>query len=225
MDSRRVAATGKSGPRTTNSTSSPAARLSPIGAKSRRRSKASTSNCWPARRTSSRRQAVLQSDGNAIHRQSNTRAGPIPSAALVVASPSATPPTTMALSAKRAPKRSRRSNCPLWRRPRGGRGRRLTCWRTALSPRRFSTIWRQARPPEVFFRKNMAEPRNASFVANTKSSIAIVNSSAMCDYVAAALLRKRRSETKVLARTGLTICEWSVSISLCEVLVSVRNQN
>jgi hypothetical protein len=47
--------------------------------------------------------------------QANTRTGPIHSAALVVASPSATPPATMALSAKRAPKRSRRSNCPLWR--------------------------------------------------------------------------------------------------------------
>ena len=48
--------------------------------------------------------------------------GPIRRAGLVVASPSATAPTTtMALSAKRAPERNSRSNCPLWRRSSGDR--------------------------------------------------------------------------------------------------------
>ena len=43
------------------------------------------------------------------HKRSNTRAAPIRRAGLVVASPSATAPTTMALSAKRAPDRNSRS--------------------------------------------------------------------------------------------------------------------
>jgi hypothetical protein len=56
--------------------------------------------------------------------------------------PSATAPTTMALSAKRAPDRNSRSNCPLWRRSSRRPSVAMTCWRTAPSSRRFSTIWR-----------------------------------------------------------------------------------
>jgi hypothetical protein len=49
--------------------------------------------------------------------------------------------------------------------------RSMTCWHTAPSSRRFSTIWGLARPPEVFLRKNMARNRGGdSFVAHTKSA-------------------------------------------------------
>ena len=47
------------------------------------------------------------------HNRSNASAGPIRRAELVVATPAANASTTMALAAKRAPERSRRSNCPL----------------------------------------------------------------------------------------------------------------
>jgi hypothetical protein len=47
------------------------------------------------------------------HSRSNTSAGPIRRAALAVTSPDATASTRIALSAKRAPERSNRSNCPL----------------------------------------------------------------------------------------------------------------
>jgi hypothetical protein len=47
----------------------------------------------------------------------------------------------------------------------------MTCWHTAPSSRRFSTIRGLARPPEVFLRKNMAPNRGGdSFVAHTKSA-------------------------------------------------------
>ena len=49
------------------------------------------------------------------HNRSNASAGPMRRAELVVASPAAAASTTMALAAKRAPERSRRSNCPLSR--------------------------------------------------------------------------------------------------------------
>ena len=49
------------------------------------------------------------------HNRSNASAGPIRRAELVVATPAANASTTMALAAKRAPERSRRSNCPLSR--------------------------------------------------------------------------------------------------------------
>ena len=53
----------------------------------------------------------------------------------------------------------------------------MTCWHTAPSSRRFSTIWGLARPPEVFLRKNMARNRGGdSFVAYTKSAGAPVSS-------------------------------------------------
>ena len=90
----------------------------------------------PARLATTARQPV------SCHKRSNTRAAPIRRAGLVVASPSATAPTTMALSAKRAPDRNSRSNCPLWRRSSRRPSVAMTCWRTAPSSRRFSTIWR-----------------------------------------------------------------------------------
>ena len=76
------------------------------------------------------------------HNRSNASAGPMRRAELVVASPAATASTTMALAAKRAPERSRRSNCPLSRKSSTRPSVAMTCWRTAAPSRRLSTIWR-----------------------------------------------------------------------------------
>ena len=76
------------------------------------------------------------------HNRSNTSAGPMRRAELVVTSPAAKASTTMALAAKRAPERSRRSSCPLSRKSSTRPSVAMTCWRTAAPSRRLSTIWR-----------------------------------------------------------------------------------
>src|SRR5271166_4132779 len=70
------------------------------------------------------------------HNRSNASAGPIRRAELVVAAPAAKASTTMALAAKRAPERSRRSNCPLSRKSSTRPSVAMTCWRS----RRFGRL-------------------------------------------------------------------------------------
>ena len=92
----------------------------------------------------------------------------------MVASPSATARTTMALSAKRAPERSSRSNLPavaqILEAAEGGDD--LLTHRPVLATV-LDDLETGATAGGVLSEKHGAEPRNDSFVANTKSAIGL----------------------------------------------------
>jgi hypothetical protein len=101
----------------------------------------------------------------------------------------------MALSVKRAPERSSSSNfAPLTQILEAAEGGDdLLAHRPVLATV-LDDLETGATAGGLFSEKHGAEPRNGSFVANTKSAMPIVTSSAMCDYVALHYLRKCRSQ-------------------------------
>ena len=132
----------------------------------------------PARLATTARQPV------SCHKRSNTRAAPIRRAGLVVASPSATAPTTMALSAKRAPTATAapiaRSGADLQATERGDD---LLAHRPVLATV-LDNLEIGATAGGLLSEKHGAEPRRQLIRGPHKSAVAPAKSSTICDYVA-----------------------------------------
>ena len=83
-----------------------------------------------ARRSNTPRQPVSS------HTRSKASAGPMRRVEIAIPSPRSSASSTIALSAKRAPERKSRSNCPLFCRSSALPSVAITCWRTAAPSRR-----------------------------------------------------------------------------------------